>query len=71
MVNPGGVIEGFYDKMEEYLDNASQYYRVLSSGNKIDIEKVLDDESICEYVKYEGSAIILNSIELESVKKNL
>lgn len=69
MVNPGGVIEGFYDKMEEYLDNASQYYRVLSSGNKIDIEKVLDDESICEYVKYEGSAIILNSIELESVKK--
>lgn len=68
--NPGGAVEGFYDKMEEYLDNASQYYRVLSSGNGIDVAKIFGNTDICTInIDVDNGIIILKNIESEEVKK--
>lgn len=68
ITNPGGVLEGFFDKMKEYLDNASEYYMVLSQNKKIGLDQIFD-ENVRKSAKIEDGNIILTGIDKEIIKK--
>ena len=68
ITNPGGAVEGFFDKMKDYLDNAQAYYKILSSNGEIDLRSIFD-ESILQYVKTEEGNIVLTKINKQVIKK--
>lgn len=68
ITNPGGSVEGFFDKMKEYLDYASDYYKVLSYNKNVNIDDVFD-VSCRAFAECEDANIVLKNIDKEEVKR--
>ncbi len=68
IINPGGAVEGFFDKMKDYLDNANSYYQYLSIDGSINIDDIFKDEYIKKNVESEHGVIILKNIDKDVVK---
>lgn len=64
---PDGTEKGFYDKMKEYLDNASEYYEMLNDGSN-NLSDYLSSISDNYELKDNGTEVVLSGINKDEIK---
>lgn len=68
ITNPGGDKEGFFDKLKEYLENAEEYYKILSKNNCVHLEHIIPNNLI-NNAECKLGTIVLKNIDQQAVKE--